>query len=128
MNTDTDRQWISQLPAVIRERGVSLQGIGIDETAWPIDIAAEVIDVLRQGSWAVLGGDLFRQAGASLSHTYDNWHCDIVSGEPWAAYAQRSCESASRYLAGISTSPSRWFTVVAVAKPDAQQLAKSYDA
>jgi Immunity protein 40 len=76
---------------------------------------------------AVLGGDILSGSGGTLSPTHDTWSCDIQIAEPWSDYVIRSCAHAARYLETLKKRPELWFTLVASARPNAAQLAKSYD-
>ena len=120
--------WSTALPEVVNQRGVSLQSIGVHETAWPLDLAQTITTALREHGFAILGGDVYdRAADGSFQPSYANWYCEIGRSEPWQTYAVRSCVHAAEYLRQLPPGSNGWFTVVASNKPTAMQLAVRHD-
>lgn len=62
------------LPREMLTNGISLNSIGIDETAWKFKQAIEVIEYLYNKGYLILGGDVYVFDGFSIKPTYDNWY------------------------------------------------------
>jgi Immunity protein 40 len=121
------RKWTESLVPAVRAMGANLTSQGIANIAWPLDSAADVIEHVRSAGWAVLGGDLFEKRADRFKHSYDNWNCGIRAGEAWLDYVNRSCDHALGYLGQSRLGSELWFSAEVVEKPNAAQLAKSYD-
>ncbi len=98
---------------------------GMTDLAWKTKDAFRVLESTAALGVAVVGGDLWADVDPKLRPAYLNWCCDINYGESWPDYVRRSCEYGAEYLA--SQPGETWFTLVVSEKPDAKQLAKSYD-
>ena len=118
--------WEKLIPEPARSSGVSLIPFGVNEISWPISCAALVVSVLRNGGYAIPGGDIYFKEATAFVPAYENWSCSIVLGEQWSAYTMRSCNEALQYLLRYGTQTNRWFTVVATPKPSAAELVTSY--
>jgi hypothetical protein len=118
-------RWMSILPESVACQGQFLGAFGIEETAWPVSDAPDIADLLRANGWAIVGGDLYRQNGNTFVPTYDNWSCEIATSEAWVSYVARSSVVARKFLSRFRESDC-WATIVATAKPDAQQLVSSH--
>ena len=117
--------WISILPDSIALQGQFLGAFGVKETAWPVDCAVEIADMLRVDGWAIAGGDLYRKKEESFLPAHENWSCAIAASEAWESYVARSSIAARRFFLRFSE-PDCWTTIVASSKPDTQQLASSH--
>lgn len=56
----------------------SLESLGIDGIAYPIEYAIQLIDMVETKNVAILGGDLYRMKDSSIESTYDNWYCETL--------------------------------------------------
>lgn len=117
--------WEKLVPEPARSSGVSLRPLGINETSWPISYAEAVVSALLNGAYAILGGDIYFKEAATFVPAYENWSCAVSLGEPWSAYANRSCNEAMQHLLSYGTQTNRWFTIVATSKPSAAELVAS---
>ena len=115
-------EWISFLSDHLKAKGTPLNKFGIDATAWPISCGEGIISSLQQHGWTILGGDLYKVHAGALRLTYDSWSCNVRKTESWSLYQLRSCDAARQFISGWLQSD-RWVSVVAVSKPNAQQLA-----
>ena len=74
---------------------------GCDEVAWFRADALEVIAHCLRSSVAVLGGDVLNRIQGRTVPACANWHSEQLPGETWAGYAERSCESARKYISAF---------------------------
>lgn len=87
------------VPPAIVSRAVPLASEGVEEIAWRREDALEVIRLARDAQLGILGGDVWMRQGSKWVPTYDTWACDRESNESLEAFAARSCDKASAYLA-----------------------------
>ena len=76
----------------------SLESFGIDDIAYPIEYAIQLIDMFENKNVAILGGDLYRMKDSSIEPTYDSWYCDTLPIERLSDFVQRSHATAKEYL------------------------------
>lgn len=76
----------------------SLESLGIDGIAYPIEYAIQLIDMVKNKNVAILGGDLYRMKDSSIESTYDNWYCETLPIERLSDFVQRSHVTAKEYL------------------------------
>jgi len=88
---------IKGIPDEIYENGISLEPVGVFGFAWKYKDIFEVLDYLKNNSYGVLGGDVYKFHGERLFSTYDNWSLE-PQGIPWAEYVNASYEMTKNYI------------------------------
>ena len=107
------------LPREVLEKASSLEALGINNLAWPLDATWCIVDHLEGRSIAVLGGDVLRVDQGRPRYTYDSWHSDLRVGEAFGEYAARSHAETRAYLRRypVNASVHRFVLVLADALP-----------
>jgi hypothetical protein len=82
----------------VLEQASSLEALGINNLAWPLDATLRIVDHLEGRSIAVLGDDVLRVDQGRPTYTYDSWHSDPRVGEAFGEYATRSHAETRAYL------------------------------
>ena len=93
-------------------RGISLEPLGLEEVAWTMSDALEIVDLLAGKGVAVLGGDVYKESPDGLGPTYENWYCERSSGENSRAFAKRSREEAVTFLSSYPDPAKAKFVLV----------------
>src|SRR5512139_3407983 len=91
---------IERYEALLATKGVSLDGLGLRETALRRDDALEAIQALEGSSVSILGGDVSVQRQGSVQSAYANWYVDRRDEELLTEFAARSWLKAAEYIAG----------------------------
>jgi len=90
---------MTRISPSLKVHALPLRHLGLDDVAWSREYTREVLNAIKDADIAVLGGDVFRERGGHLVHTYDNWHCERDVAESLANYARRSWQYAWDYVA-----------------------------
>jgi hypothetical protein len=88
-----------RISPALRAQARTLDDLGLVDIAWSREHAREVLNAIRARDIAILGGDVYREQGGQLEHTYDNWHCERLPEESLAQYARRSWQHTWEYVA-----------------------------
>lgn len=89
----------AKLKAIIEAYGIPLTASGVHGVALHRSAALKAIDVIRETTIAILGGDVFSQNGHNaVKLTHDNWHVDRMEGEEQQIYLKRSWDTAERFI------------------------------
>jgi hypothetical protein len=74
--------------------------------------ALQAVQLLREGSVAVLGGDVYTRAGDRDEPAYANWACDRLASETTGDYTKRSLDRAESYIRAYPATPDTLFVFV----------------
>jgi Immunity protein 40 len=88
---------------------------------WGLDKrdAISAVKELTRMSIPLLGGDVLRWDKERWVHTYDNWHCNSLSGESRDAFAARSGQTSIQYIENyVQADKSKYLFVVVPYKGD----------
>jgi Immunity protein 40 len=91
------------LPDPIREAGTSLHAQHVNEVAFPVSVAHEILDVLAESGTVVLGGDFWKKINDHFRPTYVNWYAEPEPNESLAQFAARSIQRAREEINRRST-------------------------
>src|SRR5262249_55825042 len=86
---------------LLRERGISLEPLGIKETALLREDALSALTLLREEGAQVLGGDVYFRSGDRIRIAYANWFSQRARGEGDEDFSRRSCEEARAYISAF---------------------------
>ena len=89
---------IERYQHILATKGISLQRLGLSDTALRKDDALDAIRVLSGLSVPILGGDVYLERRGSIEPGYANWHADRHDGETEKEFALRSCLKAEDYV------------------------------
>lgn len=121
--------WLALLPDEVRKFGEPIEPDLPFETLWPLSKAETLSKWFADNTYAIVGGDFYVKKHNEFVHSQVGWWCDINKNEMWVNYCSRSVAEMLVMLSKVSIALAKsdvWFTVVALAKPDAKQLAKIY--
>ncbi|MHC4085955.1 MAG: Imm40 family immunity protein [Planctomycetota bacterium] len=95
-----EHSWLRLIPSELRNRGRSLTDIGVNSIAWTKTDALEVIKILSESGYKILGGDVINASKEKPCYTYDNWSSDKKTKEldNWDEMVRVSCEVALNYI------------------------------
>ena len=115
MAKSQDYSW---LPSALRERGVPLDNVGVNSTAWFAADALAVVDACVKGGLAILGGDLWLVLQEGGIVTGDaNWACEPRRSESSDEYVERSGAEATAFINHIrADGDPRWAFDLVVAQ------------
>src|SRR5262245_34508080 len=77
------------IPKTLWNKAESLAAIGVTELAWRPEDAAQVLELLRPTTIAVLGGDGYVKRSGRFEPSYENWYAERDLQELPAAFAAR---------------------------------------
>jgi hypothetical protein len=102
------------VPKDLWKKAKSLSEIGVEELAWRLEDAVQVLELLRPTEIAVLGGDVYVKPTGRFEPTYENWYAERNSQELPSTFATRSRSVAREYLANLMKpgTGDRWVTLV----------------
>src|SRR3954468_1645869 len=84
----------------------SLESIGVADPTWTLETARLLVDAVRGGPLAILGGDIYLDCEGRVDTAHCGWYCERHSGESFNLYAARSQARAADYLAADNLSRS----------------------
>lgn len=64
----------SILPEEIWKSRISLENLGVKDTAWMFSEVIKVIDILKSNGYMILGGDVYKRVNDKIEATYDSWY------------------------------------------------------
>ncbi len=79
------------LDSIIEAKGIDLSDVGINGYAFDADAALEAIELLRNASVKILGGDVLEKVSNGYELSYDNWYYENGS-------VDESCNKAKKYI------------------------------
>ena len=62
------------IPSSLKEKGISLDHIGLSEVAWLKSDALDLVEHLSISGSFILGGDVMVLEADGYRHNYDNWY------------------------------------------------------
>ena len=65
---------MNKLISIYINNGVSLFEQGENTVIIPIELSDDIIDILENLNFFILGGDLYKKNNNEFEHTYDNWY------------------------------------------------------
>ena len=74
---DLNNHWsifMNKLISIYINNGVSLFEQGENTVIIPIELSNDIIDILENLNFFILGGDLYKKNNNKFEHTYDNWY------------------------------------------------------
>lgn len=80
------------------ENYYSLRHLGINAYAFPKKQALNIISKLLKNNVPILGGDVYCLNKGIITNSYDNWYCNLETGESQKRFAERSCYIAKQYI------------------------------
>jgi hypothetical protein len=82
------------------QTAIDLRTIGICELAWTRDVVFEVVNVLRESEYAILGGDVYEYNTTThkLTITCDSWYFNPNYHDAWADYVEASANHSIDYI------------------------------
>ena len=83
---------------LLESRGIPLRTLGLAETALSRDDAILAVNLLRNASIPILGGDVYFKKVTGMESAYANWHSDPMDGENRDGFATRSCLDSKNYI------------------------------
>jgi hypothetical protein len=89
---------VERYEEILAAKGVSLDRLGLQELALRRSDALDAIQVLRDLSIPVLGGDVYLERAGGVELGYANWHVERQSREEAGQFAERSCIKAESYV------------------------------
>ena len=66
--------FMNKLISIYINNGVSLFEHGENTVIIPIELSNDIIDILENLNFFILGGDLYKKNNNKFEHTYDNWY------------------------------------------------------
>ena len=66
--------FMNKLISIYINNGVSLLEQGENTVIIPIELSNDIIDILENLNFFILGGDLYKKNNDKFEHTYDNWY------------------------------------------------------
>ena len=66
--------FMNKLISIYINNGVSLFEQGENTVIIPIELSNDIIDILENLNFFILGGDLYKKNNNKFEHTYDNWY------------------------------------------------------
>lgn len=67
---------MNKLISIYINHGISLFEQGENTVIIPIELSNDIIDILENLNFFILGGDLYKKNNNKFEHTYDNWYCE----------------------------------------------------
>lgn len=65
---------MNKLISIYINNGVSLFEQGENTVIIPIELSDDIIDILENLNFFILGGDLYKKNNNEFEHIYDNWY------------------------------------------------------
>ena len=65
---------MNKLISIYINNGVSLFEQGENTVIIPIELSNDIIDILDNLNFFILGGDIYKKNSNKFEHTYDNWY------------------------------------------------------
>ena len=65
---------MNKLISIYINNGISLFEQGENTFIIPIELSNDIIDILENLNFFILGGDLYKKNNNEFEHTYDNWY------------------------------------------------------
>ena len=66
--------FMNKLISIYINNGVSLLEQGENTVIIPIELSNDIIDILENLNFFILGGDLYKKNNNKFENTYDNWY------------------------------------------------------
>ena len=66
--------FMNKLISIYINNGVSLLEQGENTVIIPIELSNDIIHILENLNFFILGGDLYKKNNNKFEHTYDNWY------------------------------------------------------
>ena len=88
----------STLEQLLVAKGISLQALGLKEVGLLRGDALHAVELLRESSVPILGGDVYFIRGQSVEQAFANWHTEARAGEGRAEFTERSCGQTTKYI------------------------------
>ena len=76
----------------------SLRNLGINAYGFPKKQALNIISKFLKNNVPILGGDVYCLNKGIITNSYDNWYCNLETGESQKHFAERSCYIAKQYI------------------------------
>lgn len=76
----------------------SLKQLGINAYAFPKKQALNIISELKKKYIPILGGDVYCLDNGVITDSYDNWYCNLETGESQKHFMERSYSVAKKYI------------------------------
>ena len=83
---------------LLKSRGIPLRELGIADVALGRTDVLSAIELLRNASIPVLGGDVYFKRLGRIELAYANWHSDPEQGEDRQRFVSRSCFETENYI------------------------------
>ena len=80
------------------ENYYSLRHLGINAYAFPKKQVLNIISKFLKNNVPILGGDVYCLNKGIITNSYDNWYCNLETGESQKHFAERSCYIAKQYI------------------------------
>jgi hypothetical protein len=78
--------------------GVSLETLGLRELALYRVSALAAVEILRNSSIPILGGDVYFWNNGGIELAFANWHSERRGNEATDEYVNRTCRETSAYI------------------------------
>jgi uncharacterized protein (DUF1330 family) len=88
----------STLEQMLVAKGISLEELGLREVGLLRGDALQAVELLRESSVPILGGDVYFIRGEGVEQAFANWHTDEHTGEGRSEFAERSCRHTTKYI------------------------------
>lgn len=101
MNCDNIKQYNGDLITCYlkwtdMENYYSLRHLGINAYAFPKKQALNIISKFLKNNVPILGGDVYCLNKGIITNSYDNWYCNLETGESQKYFTGRSCRVAKQ--------------------------------
>ncbi len=92
--------WTKLIPSELMSRGRDLADMGTNSIGWIKKDALEVIKILSENRYKILGGDVIDISKQTPYYTYDNWSCDKETKDitDWNKMVRISYKIANNYI------------------------------
>ena len=80
------------------ENYYSLRHLGINAYAFPMKQVLNIISKFLKNNVPILGGDVYCLNKGIITNSYDNWYCNLETGESQKHFAERSSYIAKQYI------------------------------
>lgn len=89
--------WSKEIDEVLKV-GQFLDNVGVKNWALTKNQALKALDQFLVLGVSVLGGDVYEEKEGIIQSNYDNWHCDLLSGESKADFLESSFKKSKAYI------------------------------
>ena len=94
-----------EFDSLLAKSGISLASLGIRDIGLLRNDALRAVEILRDGKFPILGGDVYLRRGDRLDVAYANWYADPKTDEDRETYLRRSWDKAETFLKNFPESP-----------------------